>query len=277
MKFILHFLSVIIFMMNFDCQKAKEEGLISNGEPNKNDVINSIDTSSMKLPTDFTAIDPIDLFESLTNLDIYYHSKEEFETTEEYKTRIHSLIDKAHRTPIKNNLTIDSLFTIQLEDNLGWLSYDADKEIMKAGIGMSSSDISNIKFESNIFEEDLEEICKNFENSAVFLVDIKEGMGRKYWYALEFSNYSEYKKYFGSWEIHNDKSLVVELHMKRDYAQKEKENLRLIATIKIIEPWYNSVLNPYSKDSYYKLIFANVVQFWIYNYKTGEIYFKIKA
>lgn len=47
--------------------------------------------------------------------------------------------------------------------------------------------------------------------------------------------------------------------------------------IKIMKPIYTFIVNPYIQNAYYKLIFANVVQFWIYNYKTGEIYLKIKS
>src|SRR3989339_517539 len=269
MRLILYSLFLIIIIMSLNCQKKEKED-IKNREFKK-EVIYSTDTSSLRLPQEFTAINPIDLYERLTNLDVHYQDKGEFETTEEYKIRLQNLMNKHYQTPIYNNLTLDSLFTIQLENNF---SYDADKEIMEVGIYMSSSVISNSRFGSNIFEKDLKNIYKNFENSAVFHVDIIKGTTYNYWYELEFANYSEFEKYFYP-SLSDDKSLQVKIPMKRDYAQKEKENLRLIATIKIIKPWYTFSINPYSKNSYYKTIYANIVQFWIYNYKTGEIYFKI--
>ena len=118
-----------------------------------------------------------------------------------------------------------------------------------------------------------DEIYNNFKYFAEYLIDIKKSERSNFenWYVIEIANPRDFKRYLKSG------FLGFNFPMSRELAQKEKENLRIIATIRIKKPICNSTINPWRSNGRYSFIFAEVVQFWIYNLTTGEIYLKIKS
>ncbi|MCH7965778.1 MAG: hypothetical protein IH852_17780 [Bacteroidetes bacterium] len=206
-------------------------------------------------PKNYSVLDNNFLFDVLPSLVDRLIFKGEFETTGEFKARIKKLDDQMHQTPIIGNLTIDSLFTMDLEN--ANIYFDADNSIMNINIYLgrdklwSSAGISKSEDDHIIYSK----------SSEIRLYDKHSPPYR----SILVTNHNEYS---------NNSNLLTKINMDRDYARQEKENIRVIASIKLVKPWYWHRYSdiPLAKVKY---IFLEVIQFWIINFKSGEIYKRI--
>ena len=130
--------------MIFSCQQ-KERITKPNDKALKSNSEYLINISDKKLPSNFTALDPIILYNNLSMIDVYGPSKKEFETTEEYKIREQIFLNKIYQSKI-----IDSIFTVKLSNDF---FYDADKSEMGVRVKLGSIGVSNIRFQFGVFKE----------------------------------------------------------------------------------------------------------------------------
>lgn len=281
-KYTLFIVYLLFFLF---CQCEQEKRIINNNPEIKEEptipvqMQYSVDTSILVLPKIYSAIDPEMIFNVLDTIDIYSR-KDEFESTEEYKNRMKQLIDNVYKKALISNLTLDSLFTIKLNGiylnsiaKNDWLHYDADRKLMEVKIELSErAQIIPYPYPHH-FNDDLNTTKGIFKNSAVLLVSYIKDDGYDYYHEIEFSNIMNYRKYFYK---HNNKSLLIKFPLSVNIAKSEKENIQILATIKIIKPWYDGFGIYILRNPIHKVIFSRLEQLWIVNIKTGEIYLKIK-
>ena len=178
----------LIGVMIFSCQQKKERITKPNDKALKSNSEYLINISDKKLPSNFTALDPIILYNNLSMIDVYGPSKKEFETTEEYKIREQIFLNKIYQSKI-----IDSIFTVKLSNDF---FYDADKSEMGVRVKLGSIEVSSVRFQVGVFKKILMKFIIIFKYSAEYLIDIKKSERSNFenWYVIEIANPRDFKK-----------------------------------------------------------------------------------
>jgi len=201
MKYIIYLFLILSAIFLYNCrERSGKQREVNNKIVNEINIF-SIDPSTVIIPNEYKPIDPIVLYDSLNERMDY--TKKEFETSKEYYRRI----DSCGHLPVYNNLTFDSLFTIDINYSVtSHFEYDADKGMMNAviefdmpfprmgnnGYSMGIDFFPSWRYPYN-YKEELNEIRKNFLRSWVWRSKAEGTADNNSFYELEFANFENIK------------------------------------------------------------------------------------
>lgn len=249
------------YLFIFSCDNSKdgekiieENKKIVEHQENNSEMYYPVNLNIEKLPKEYSVLDINILYNVLPRIIDRPIFKGEFETTEEFEIRIKKLNDRMHKTQIVGNSTIDSIFTIDLGN--AHISYDADNSIMNIKIFIGGTKLWS---SSGISMDEDDHVIYN--NSTEI------GLMEKYDLRYRSFLITNHKKF-------PEKIRELKINMERDDARQEKENIRVVASIKLVKPWYWHRYSDIPRANV-KYIFLEVIQFWIINFKSGEIYKRI--
>jgi len=263
------FLIVLLFVScskenNSDTIRPNKETPIQTFSKNKAVSISKkhhINIDMEELPENYTGTNNIMLFNSVaSNIRYQLISKSEFETTQEFEIRRKEEEAKLHLIKLIDNKTVDSLFTISWPH---FVEYDADNSAFNIRIKTGG----NLLWSSWGITPDTPLAHENYNASKVIQLSSKE------------SQYDAYKKYLvrNADKFSRNKEFVdIKLKIGRDKAVEEKNNINAVATVELVYPYQWQRYSNVHELANTQYVFIKVIQFWIYNSKSGEVYKKVR-
>lgn len=250
--------------------KASEAGLPESAKSLY--TTEGFDPSVSSLPSDFYGHDIRDLYIRLAERQST-QIKDEFETTENYLSRIRA----AASQPILGRLTTNDIFVFQLKPST--LVYDADHQVMKVtqplfNMKRQGSGFDYSKASISVLSEDK---YGSYAGSNAFgaSVEIIKQTGDHYDLAIEKPIQLSLR--FGDlyWEVNMDILTAMEA----------KQNLRLLAICELRAPLSREVRlyeeptfdHPTETNIKYHYVIGELKGIWLYDLKTGKIFAKERA
>ncbi len=220
--------------------------------------------------------------------------KGEYEATEQYRLRLNT----ERLSPIIGGLNVESIFAFRLEEVA--TKYDADNQLL------------NIFFVPAVIEEGVDKSVENYEkygrttNDNIRAVDIKSKESReKYIGSNAFGVRKEITRFFNedyklsitNWKKFIDRRyiepkaempanipIVFGLPMPPETAIANRNNLTVLLICKLVEPNFfaygenhlPTIDSPTEQHAQYLYLNVKLLEYWIFDKFSGEIYFKVK-
>ena len=280
--------SIIIFLVfallsgNLFCQQKSKKKFktttstksIKNIKKTSNYDIYPFDLNRKQLPLDYKGINPVLLYNQIHNRSNNLN-KSDYETTSQYNERISLERGK----PLFSKIYTDSILAFVLKQNIDY-NYNADNQTLNSQIRLSYYtkyyDVKSYDFnrKSIMLEIFNKESTYSGSNAFGFNVTVNKTEQNKYDLLLE------------NWKSLNIESLI-QFSIKIDaFNAKQIIESKLLGYLfigKICEPYtcegYSYDLPTIDLPEEYitniKYINLHVIEIWLFNMKTGEIYSKI--
>jgi hypothetical protein len=251
--------------------------------------IEPFDSSREALPPNYQGFNIETVFKRLS-LRSATLSKKEFETTEQHRQRL----KKEESIPvIGSRLTVNDLLAFTITRTEIESEYQADKHLLRVAISVGSVQeraenargMRSLNLRSNHVDEG------SYIATNAFGTRIRVKGRRIDAYELACDNANEFgmSKYLRREQrtlgltLPTD-SLVIDMDMDTATAIKAKQNLRAIVLVKLISPYTSKATyydnatfdNPVSYYQVYYYVIARLVEVWLYDVTSGEIYSKVR-
>lgn len=251
-----------------------------------------------KVPTSFRGHSMKQIYKAVE--DKFYKSKDEFETTENYLSRL----DNTQKQPLFGQTLLNS--TLSMVGQPDRVQYDADTQKLSISLSMNQVfvDFGNYAASKSInskvdyqpkqcgysgLEQELESASTYVGQNAYGAKTIVENLKYNF-YGLAFSNYekflnshtgSKYEKFFKS-SYTGDFAFKIKIDAEK--AREAKNTLHILYLFHLAPPykgWSNkmkspTLQNPKDEVRYSLCNFGEVSEIWFYNRETGYIYHKEK-
>jgi hypothetical protein len=224
-----------------------------------------VDTSLKKLPPKYFGNDPKAIFTAI-ELRTKKAEKSEYETTEQFQKRL----EKENGMPIIGKIKSDGLFSLQVSD--ADFKYSADTSEMNIYLNLDYSDRA-----ITLSSIDIDSVSYTASNSYGASALVKNSDHEKY--AAVPSNYTE----FPYRDTSGQHYIGVKIILNQNEAKNAKNDMRVLLIAKLTDPLISekeryhgaTFSSPYNGVFSDRYIHINLIEIWIYNQKTGQIYSKV--
>lgn len=216
-------------------------------------------------------------------------AKGEFETTEQHKQRIK--IEES--VPILGSLTINDLFAFTLSRNNVDSEYNADRQELQVAIriGIVSPRAAHVKLMRSLSVKTIYTYEGSHIGSNVYGTKLRVKNRRIDSYELAYDNPDEFviskyqdKEHRKLGLTSDTDAIIVDVKMDTPTAIRAKGNLRALAVVEVRPPYIDKAThyeeatfdNPvsYYEPSYY--LATRLIELWLYDLNSGQVYAKIK-
>lgn len=249
------------------------------------------DVSTKKLPPNFTGHNIKALYAELSKRQSRAE-KGEFETTTEFESRVKREAD----APILGGLPVDSTLAFKLMNASGETVYDADAQTLTLALALGKpiKEYESVEYMRELSVE--YEIAKDTyqaSNAMGAQIDVTRHRGKNY--NLAFANFPTFqvKRYLNSItrklgytsDIHKIDAIVIEMSMDVPTAKRVRDTLAALAIVRLVKPYtfegtfYDKPTFNRPEEFFVQSFYLNVevLELWVYDTATGEIYAKLKS
>jgi hypothetical protein len=242
------------------------------------------DKTVSKVPEGFRGHNLASLFGALSDK---LKAKGEFETTEAYNKRIEAALSE----PLVGELTAKSILASVIPLTSGSefsnLKYNADAQLLSVDKSMDEVPYDLGDYETRSKQRVLstglgfEKVIRTYTGQNSFGIKRRVVEKESYSCDLILLNPGELGFKKDQYDVLGDRqNIVFDVQMDPATAQKAKQNLKLLVLFQVGPPYvgnakdYDSptIDDPVEVTSYKFYIYANVIEVWLYDSKTGEIY-----